>query len=288
MKVTSKIFIVFALLCVSAAAAYSQQDCNSHLRQAMEMVSQKKYCDAKTYYQRYSNCNADADVSTEIAMCERFCKINVMEGVEVEPVGTTERDVYTPAPTGRSSGDRTVKPVQRVSTKGFGDNARFKLGVNGGALFPYYNGKFDDAQFGGGISGEYLVTPNIGAGLNVGYYSLGSEKEEYGGVSVSANAYLIPVALTGKYYFLTKNIQPYAGVDVGLYTIGAKLTLKYQGERESESDSESYFGLAPVAGLQFKLSNNLALDVNAKYNLIFSKGESTKLLGVNVGIVYSF
>ena len=71
--------------------AYSQ-DCNSYLQRAAEMVSQKNYCDAKRYYQEYSNCNTEADVSTEIAMCERLCKINVMESVEVENVGTTELD----------------------------------------------------------------------------------------------------------------------------------------------------------------------------------------------------
>jgi len=69
-------------------ATYSQ-DCNSYLQQAAEMISQKKYCDAKVYYQKYGNCNINADVSTEIAMCERLCKINTMEGVGVETIGTT-------------------------------------------------------------------------------------------------------------------------------------------------------------------------------------------------------
>ena len=85
-------FVVSTLLCVSAAAAYSQ-DCNSYLRQATELLSHKKYCDAKSYYLKYKNCNADADVSTEIAMCERLCKINVMLEEEDEPVVTEEKTV---------------------------------------------------------------------------------------------------------------------------------------------------------------------------------------------------
>ena len=80
MKVISKFFIVSALMSVSVAAAYSQQDCNSYLKQATELVSQQKYCEAKKYYQMYKNCDADADVSTEIAMCERRCGIQTMEG----------------------------------------------------------------------------------------------------------------------------------------------------------------------------------------------------------------
>ena len=56
-----------------AGTTYSQ-DCESNLRRATELVSQKKYCDAKKYYQAYANCNAEADVSTEIEICEKFCK----------------------------------------------------------------------------------------------------------------------------------------------------------------------------------------------------------------------
>ena len=117
MNITSKIFIVFALMCLSAAAAYSQ-DCNSYLQQATELVSQKKYCDAKKYYQRYGNCNADADVSTEIAMCDRFCKIQVMEGDEDEAGGKTwdSNPVPTSVSTRTSSGSSTVQTVPSVST----------------------------------------------------------------------------------------------------------------------------------------------------------------------------
>jgi len=97
MKITSKI-LVFALMCLNAAAAHSQQDCNSYLRQAAEMVSQKKYCEAKRHYQMYGNCNANADVGAEIAMCERLCGL---QDVETEPVSTrpNSNTNYTPAPT---------------------------------------------------------------------------------------------------------------------------------------------------------------------------------------------
>ena len=344
------------------------------------MVSQKKYCDAKKYYQEYGKCNADADVSTEIAMCERLCKINVMEGVEVETVSTTEQnsppltkqdiislkngndiqaivlevgetevaykkidntngpthtlkkseifmiwyangsndvfsevatpalaetkqqtnvnqqinsynsnvsttDRYNPPPTVIPSDNRIVKPVPSVST-----SEKFRLGLNGGLLYPI--GKEKEAKtylfFGGGISGEYLIMPNIGVGLSASFYGYQVKKE---GAKFTAS--LIPVTLTGKYYyFLTESLQPYGGVDVGLYTIGWKA--KEQGL--SVSDSKPCFGLAPVVGLQYKLSNSLALDVNAKYSLTFPGeflapvilGLTTDNLGFNVGMVYTF
>ena len=71
-KVFSKIFCLLLVFAITSAA-YSQ-NCESNLQRATELVSQKKYCDAKKYYQAYANCNAEADVSTEIAICERFCK----------------------------------------------------------------------------------------------------------------------------------------------------------------------------------------------------------------------
>ena len=342
MKITSKIFIIFALICFSAAAAYSQ-DCNSYLQRATDMVSQKKYCDAKRYYQEYSKCNADADVSTEIAMCDRFCKIQTMEGEGNEPVGIStsahdvitlkngsdiqaivqeiseldvkykkldnpngatytlkkseifmvkyangSKDVFTDnaATTTSSQSNRTNAPygTERDYPNSSGNrissgstNPKLKLGLNGGLLYP--TGEGSKIHFGGGISGEYLAAPNIGIGLSAGYYAYQLAAE---GAKLTSS--FMPVALNGKYYFLTENIQPYAGVDVGLYIIGAKLS--YGGE--SESGSKSYFGLAPVVGSQFKLSNSLALDVNAKENIIFLEGQIGYNFCFNVGIVFSF
>ena len=82
----NKNFIVLALLCCGATAAFSQ-DCNSLLRRATELVSQGNYCDALQYFRRYSNCDADADVSTQIAMCERRCRLpEGNEGGENQPI----------------------------------------------------------------------------------------------------------------------------------------------------------------------------------------------------------
>jgi len=108
MKITSK-FLVFALMCISicflsscastksgtkdstirtqetsninnsGGTTVNNQECNNYLQLASEMVSMQKYCEAKENYQKYSKCNNNADVSTEIAMCERRCKIESME-----------------------------------------------------------------------------------------------------------------------------------------------------------------------------------------------------------------
>ncbi|GHU79766.1 hypothetical protein FACS1894145_4630 [Bacteroidia bacterium] len=270
MRIINKLIISIVLLSGCVTIAYSQ-NCESFLQRATESVSQKNYCDAKNYYQQYSKCNADADVSTEIAMCERYLKLQGEKCADYLPP-------YTPTRADKQS----TRNAQPSGTQGYNINAntKFKLGINSGLLIPETEkGVKTHLFFGGGISGEYIATPNIGLGLNACYYTYGVEEEE-----ITVNNYIMPVTLTGKYYFLTKSIQPYGGVDVGLYTMG--INAKFQGG--SESDSKSYFGLAPVVGLQFKLSNTLSLDVNAKYNLIFSEGEYAKILGFNVGLVYTF
>ena len=272
MNITSKIIIVVALMCFCATAAFGQ-DCNRCLQLASELVSQKKYCDAKRYYQAYGRCNADADVSTEIAMCERLCKINVMEGEESELLDPVECGSGTFPPT-KPKGKQTDQSKDDTGTWPDSKDryySRFKLGLTPGLLIP--TEKAEGAKtylyFGGGISGEYLVTPNFGIGLSAGFYGyeLESEYEEYG-IKVKTTPSIIPVTLSGKYYFQTENIKPYTGIDVGLFTIGVKV----KSEGESASVSDSFLGFAPVVGLQFQLANTVALDINAKYNLIFSKG----------------
>jgi len=283
MKITSKIFIVFALMCVSIATAYSQ-DCNTFLRKATEQQSKKNYCEAKKYYQMYKNCDADADVSTEIAMCERLCTNKEAPREEINTGSTTRNETIILTPDRPIVKQTIDMPVKSVST-----SPKFKLGLSGGLLCP--TKKAEGAArtylfFGGGICAEYLPTPHIGIGLSAGYYGYEVKYEvkkvEVGKITAS----LTPLILTGKYYLLTESIQPYAGADVGFYTLGAKE--KYVGESETYSISETFFGFAPVVGLQFKLSNALGLDVSAKYNLIFTEGESAKILGINIGIIYTF
>ena len=168
-----------------------------------------------------------------------------------------------------------------------------KLGVNGGLQLPMGDfGEGLNLGFGGGISGEYLVNENIGIGLNAGYYIFGVD-------GADINLGYIPVALNGRYYFTTEGFKPYGGIDLGLYTISTPAQTFTETmdmgplgtqtiEMEIPSVSASNFGIAPVLGFQYDFSDALALDVNAKYNLIFSEGASTSILGFGVGIVYTF
>ena len=112
MKSTSKIFIVSALMCVSTIAAYSQ-DCESYLQQASEMVSQKKYCEAKEYYLMYSKCDDEADVSMEIARCELLCVKDTINESAPSTVVNTFPDIIS-----MKDGEEILALVQKISETG--------------------------------------------------------------------------------------------------------------------------------------------------------------------------
>ena len=158
-------------------------------------------------------------------------------------------------------------------------SAQLNVGANVGTQILTGDGSM--TGFGLGIGGEYLVMPNLGVGVNLGYYIMDREKWD----DETITYFLLPVYLTGKYYFLTENFRPYGGVDLGLYKMGARA--KYNGISESNSDTK--VGIGPVVGFQYDLSDNLALDINAKYYHVFDTGEfSTNFVGINLGIVYKF
>ena len=176
-------------------------------------------------------------------------------------------------------------------------NAQIKVGVGGGIQLPI--GDFGDENimgakigFGGGVSGEYMVNENIGVGVSGGYYMFGGPEakfEEEGIKMELSNSYsLIPIVANAKYYFATEGFKPYGGVDVGIYMFGVTSEVSVLGISQSATASTTEFGAAPVFGFQYDFSDALALDVNAKFNMIFATGTTLMAPGLNVGIVYSF
>jgi hypothetical protein len=122
-------FAIISILLLSncVTIAYGQ-NCESLLRQAAQLVDQGKYCDAIGYYQRYADCNADVDVSTEIAMCKRRCGL--------ESPGRDESS-QTQSYTQTQSNQSQVKSNSNTFSSSF---SGFQL--HGGVFLP--QGDFDD------------------------------------------------------------------------------------------------------------------------------------------------
>ena len=171
MQTIKKTCIIFALLCVSVVAAYGQ-DCKSYWQQAEELRSQGKYCEAKKYYEKYSKCNADADVSTEIAMCERRCQIHVTEGEEKEPaskptIKTVEKTELINEPehenqtTTKSPRTTTRRSTGEAASKNrlLDDSKERSFYLNLGYAFQYFDSKETDFLT---LKSAYALTLNIG------------------------------------------------------------------------------------------------------------------------------
>ncbi|MCL2328165.1 MAG: porin family protein [Bacteroidetes bacterium] len=170
-------------------------------------------------------------------------------------------------------------------------NAQVKLGANFGLQFPLSINNFVEAKydmgFGGNITGEYMVTKNIGTGLGFGFYYLGEIKGHYNYIDhcepckgcYDKDITMMPVTASGYYYFRKKSFKPYAGVELGVYMMRVSYESVYDAE------TETHFGFAPVVGAQYDLFKSFGLNVNLKNN--FTSG-GTCVTSINIGIVYSF
>ena len=318
MNIKSKIFIVFALMCVSTTAAYSQ-DCNSYLRQATELVSQQKYCEAKTYYERYGRCNADADVSTEIAMCERRCKVEAVLDPNDEPVGPTVRENPTPtgnrnvgtterdnrSATGTSAGSRPVQPQKSGNTQ------RFSFGVRAGLSFTNISERWDGKKPKGvnkskfkpgfqlGAVADFSISDNLAIQPGILFATQGwvdkysetgySEKESW-----NLNYLQVPLNVQYKINVGSMNLLLQAGPYFG-YAFSGKYKEKVTEDGRTKKDegkikfgtedgkmSQIDFGLGVGVGLQFdNMQVGLGYNLGLK-NLV--NGGGTKDIQKNYGL----
>lgn len=100
---------------------------------------------------------------------------------------------------------------------------------------------------------KYDISDQIRVGANIGYYSD-----------------LTSVTGLFEYSFSDNDFSPYSGIDVGIYL----------------DEYGSYFGLAPVVGFNYSLSDNLLLNSNLRYNHIFTISSGS--ITFNAGLSYKF
>jgi opacity protein-like surface antigen len=163
----------------------------------------------------------------------------------------------------------------------FTANAQLKIGA--GLNFGLPTGDFGDIAklgIGGGISGKYMLNDNMSLGLGISYLSFTEKEDSKGKYNI------LPIAANFSYYFATEGFKPYAGLDLGM----ASFVYKYDGTKFGDSETKLCF--APVVGFEYGFSDNLALDVNAKYMIVNMKDDDTgaknlTYIGINAGLVFS-
>jgi opacity protein-like surface antigen len=164
----------------------------------------------------------------------------------------------------------------------FNANAQLNIGATIGVQIP--TGSMADGMktgFGFDVMGKYMLNDNLAVGVDFGWARFGTEDlgfEE----DVSASGSFIPLTGLVEYHFGTGKVKPFLGADLGLYIFKVKAT--YQGI--SASTSESYFGFAPLGGIEYDINDNLAFTANLKYNFVLAEGDNANYLGINVGMIF--
>ena len=147
------------------------------------------------------------------------------------------------------------------------------------------------------IEGRGYVTENITVGgiggWSVFYENFGWVTEDRavdnGQIYGYKRRYLnvMPLMVTGHYYFSQGQIQPYIGAGLGTYYIESRdfIGIYYvQGK-------DWHFGIAPEVGVVMPFgSGNTGMNINFKYNMALKtkNNPSYSWLGINVGISYLF
>lgn len=110
------------------------------------------------------------------------------------------------------------------------------------------------------VNPSYYLADQLNVGVKAELAIIGSADALGSDVSISAiGSYLA----TCNYYFTVSKIRPYAGVGVGIYTLGTASGSNDLGE-PYEYDFGNKFGVAPKLGLDLG-----HFTINVSYNMIF-------------------
>ena len=155
---------------------------------------------------------------------------------------------------------------------------KLSLGFNGGLSSP--GGDFGDIYKGGfGASGilSYNLSDNILLSGSVGYYSMNVDNEKIKSltegsgddINVDAPLTIIPIMAGAKYLFATGQFMPYVSLELGVHSMSInEASAVINGEKMifAKSVSQTKTAWALGGGAYVNLSDNLALEISAKYN----------------------
>lgn len=165
----------------------------------------------------------------------------------------------------------------------FQAQAQFSVGATVGPQIPL--GEFGEGfgvGFGFNLQGKYAINEQLNTGLNIGYNSFGASDSD-----IDASTSITPITGFIEYVFASSGkIKPFVSADLGIYSIRTRVNVDFGFGSNSVSASRSFFGLAPAAGVLYGLNDAFSLNGGLKLHAIFSEGESTSFLGINVGVIY--
>ncbi len=142
----------------------------------------------------------------------------------------------------------------------------------------------NQASTGFGLSGtfEYWQNSPLAFTGSIGYNHFGAAGDLPSDWDYSLSD--IPILLGIRYYLARGEFHPYLGAELGLHILTASRTRVEGNQTISVDETNSKFGLDPLVGFRYHLSQTTDLDFNLKYNIISTDGGNTNFLGVNGGV----
>ncbi len=164
----------------------------------------------------------------------------------------------------------------------------FGIGLQVGPQIPISD--FGDAfDVGLGFNGvfEYAVSNQLAVNLTTGYHWW-SESAQAEGAEATLRFSTIPIIAGFTFFFLPRDISPFAGLKLGLHIETLSLTVSAQEiDLGSESETQTHFGFTPELGVLIPVSPMLGFTFTAEYNHIFgTEGDSdVTYFGINGGVL---
>jgi len=130
-----------------------------------------------------------------------------------------------------------------------------RMSLVGGLAAPL-NDERTDFKLGYAMIGsvKYEVTEQFGIGVAFGFQALGRGNSGQGRT-------VGPVSASVDYAFLTGQVQPYVGLDIGLFAARDS----FRGIGFGLNSNDLNFGLSPQLGARITLAERWALDVHGRY-----------------------
>lgn len=171
-----------------------------------------------------------------------------------------------------------------------GQDLFFKL--NGGIALPI--GKMSDSikmGYGGTATCGYNFDENVAITLTSGYLHFPG-KEISTPTALNTTEHGILPILVGTLYSVPvdEKIKAYAKFDFGVFVMKTTVTSKIielDYKEGSASNSETKFGMLPTIGGDYKLNDNLSIDLNLSFTYVASVDKPTEWLGIFTGIKYT-
>ncbi|TLX71160.1 hypothetical protein E9993_21060 [Labilibacter sediminis] len=168
------------------------------------------------------------------------------------------------------------------------DYKAFKVDVGG--LYAIPAGEAAGAGAGFYLEPKYNVTNNIAVGLKMEWAVMGASSD-FDNVSISA---IGSYQLTGDYYFTENKVRPFAGLGVGIYSLGSvDFDVEVDPFAEDFAVEESFdfgskFGFAPRVGLlmghfRAALEYNVITGVDTGFEDFDNKNYLSIKLGFEIG-----